>query len=121
MSGTPEYYFKKRWVGLENLAKVIGGKNSSSKRNSVELSIGEHLQDLAQIVETILASRSELRDALIEKSLSENALHPEVRILEALIEPAVTALNEGEAEIARMKSGLLLNLANHQSYDQKSA
>ncbi len=121
MSGTPEYYYKKRWVGLENLAKVIGGKNSSSKRNSVELSSGEHLQDLAQIVETILASRSELRDALIEKSLSEDALHHEVRILEARIEQAVTALIEGAAEIVRMKSALLVDLANHQSCDQKPA
>ena len=120
MSGTPEYYFKKRWDGLENLAKVIGGKNSSNKSNSVELSFGEQLQDLAQIVETILNSQSELRDALIEKILSEDELHHEVRILEARIEQAVTALNEGAAEIARMRSGLLLTLANHQSYTQRA-
>ena len=120
MSGTPEYYFEQRWMGLESLAKIIGHRNFSSKRNSVELSLGEQLQDLVQVVESILACSSEIRDAIFEKSLSEDALHHEVSVLEARVLQAVATLNEGVSEIVRMKNGMLVAIKNHQGYDQNT-
>jgi hypothetical protein len=120
MSGTPEYYFEQRWMGLESLAKIIGHRNFSSKRNSVELSLGEQLQDLDQVIESVLACSSEIRDALFDKSLSEDALHHEVSVLEARVEQAVASINEGVSEIVRMKNGMLVALANHQGCDQST-
>jgi hypothetical protein len=118
MSGTPEYYFEQRWMGLESLAKIIGHRNFSSKRNSVELSLGEQLQDLDQVVESVLACSSEIRDALFDKSLSEDALHHEVSVLEERVGQAVASLNEGVSEIVRMKKGMLISLANHQAVEK---
>ena len=121
MSGTPEYYFEQRWMGLKSLAKIIGHRNFSNKRNSVELSLGEQLQDLVQVVESVLACSSEIRDALFEKSLVEDAFHHDVSVLEARVVQAVAALNQGVSEIVRMKNGTLVAFAHHQGYDQNTA
>lgn len=67
MSGTPKYYFEQRWMGLESLAKIIGDRNFPSGRNSVELSLGDQLQDLVQVIESVLACSSEIRDAIFER------------------------------------------------------
>lgn len=121
MSGTPEYYFEQRWIGLERLAKIIGDRNFSSKRNSIELSLGEQFQDLVQVVESLLACSSEIRNALFEKSLDEDEFQHDVSVLEARVEQAVTALNEGVSEIVRMKNGMLVALATHRGHDQNNA
>jgi DNA integrity scanning protein DisA with diadenylate cyclase activity len=105
-------------MGLESLSKIIGNRNFSSKRNSVELSLGEQLQDLKTVIESILACSSEIRDALFENNLSVDAFHHDVSVLEARVNKAVAALNEGVSEILRMKRGMLISLANHQAYKQ---
>lgn len=118
MSGTPKYYFEQRWMGLESLAKIIGDRNFPSGRNSVELSLGDQLQDLVQVIESVLACSSEIRDAIFEKSLSADALHHEVSVLEGRVVQAVAALNEGVSEIVRMKNRMLISLANHQALEK---
>ena len=114
MSGTPEYYFKRRWMGLENLAQIVGDRNFSNKRNSVELSFGEELQDLVGVIESVLACTSEIREALFEKKLTAEAFQHDVYALEARVEQAVAMLNEGAQEILHMKNKTLVALANHQ-------
>jgi hypothetical protein len=69
MSGTPEYYFKRRWMGLENLAQIVGDRNFSNKRNSVELSFGEELQDLVGVIESVLACSSKYGKHFLKRSL----------------------------------------------------
>ena len=117
MSGTPEYYFKRRWMGLENLAKIVGDRDFSNKRNSVELSFGEELQNLVHVIESVLACSSEIREALFEKKLTEEALRNDVFSLEARVEQAVARLNEGAEEILQMKNRMLVTFTNHQLND----
>ena len=118
MSGTPEYYFEQRWIGLESLAQIIGSRTFSSKRNSVELSLGEKFQDLVTIIESLLACSFEIRDALFENKLSEDAFHHDISMLERRVEQAVATLNEGVSEVMRMKVDVLVSLANHRAYKQ---
>jgi hypothetical protein len=115
MSGTPEYYFEQRWIGLESLAQIIGSRTFSIKRNSVELSLGEKFQDLVTIIESLLACSFEIRDALFENKLSEDAFHHDISMLERRVEQAVATLNEGVSEVMRMKVDVLVSLANHRA------
>jgi len=117
MSGTPEYYFAKRWKGLENLAQIVGDRDFSNKRNSVELSFGEELQDLVGVIEGVLACSSEIQEALFEKKLTADALQHDVYALELRVEQAVAMLNKGTEEILHMRKKMLIALSNHQLND----
>jgi hypothetical protein len=118
MSGTPEYYFQQRWMGLESLAKIIGHRDFLSKRSSVEISIGEQLQELIKVVEIVLNSSSELKNALFDNSLSEDAFHHEISALDARINDAISALKDASEEIIQMKKNISTSFANYKSYQQ---
>lgn len=118
MSHTPEYYFKRRWNGLEGLAKIIGDRTFSGKRDSVDLSLGEQFQDLVMVVASVLACSSEIRDALSKNRIGEDELHHEVSLLERRVDQAVATLKEGVSEIVRMKIMMLIELKNHKERDK---
>ena len=113
MSATPEYYFKRRWNGMENLARVVGTRDYSNKRSSLDQSIGEQLQDLSQLVENILASSSDIRNALIDESLSEDALYQEVAFLDDRVNHAISVLKDGINEIHQMCREMPIPVVNH--------
>ncbi len=116
MSGTQEYYFEQRWKGLESLAKIIGHRDFSSKRSSVEISIGEQLQELVTVVESVLNSSSELKNALFDNSLTDDAFHHEISALETRINDAISALKDASEEIIQMKKSISISFANHKAY-----
>ena len=112
MSGTHEYYFEQRWIGLDNLAKILGNKNFSRKSSSIELSLGEQFQDLSQVIENILGYSDEIHKALLDKSLSEDAFCNELNALEWRVKQAIASLNEELEEIQRLRNRILISVAN---------
>jgi len=116
MSSKPEYYFEQRWKGLESLAKVIGHRDFSSKRSSVEISIGEQIQELVKVIVNVLNSSSDIKSALFDNSLTEDAFHNDICALEARINHAISLLNEASEEIIQMKKSISDSFANHKAY-----
>jgi hypothetical protein len=117
MSGTPEYYFQQRWAGLENISAVIGNKTYSNKTNSVDLDFGERLQDLVQVISSILGNSDEIREALLENRLSEGALYNDFSVIEQRIESAISTLKDGMDEVLRLRNSMLTSLASLKAAD----
>jgi uncharacterized protein YabN with tetrapyrrole methylase and pyrophosphatase domain len=110
MSSTPEYYYRKRWVGLENLAKIIGKKESSNR-----LSLGEKFQDLEQVINTICESTIEIRNSIFDNSLSEDAFLNELKNLQDRVNEAINELKSGLEEVMDIEKRMLISFANHRA------
>jgi hypothetical protein len=112
MSGTPECYFQQRWAGMESLAKIVGDRNYSLKRHSVELSLGERLQDLDRVIVNILSCSSEIRDAILEKRVTADELCSDVNALESRVAECIDSLKSGVFKITRMRDEMLISIVN---------
>jgi hypothetical protein len=117
MSGTPEYYFQQRWLGMENLGKIVGERSFSNKRNSVELSLGERLSHLNDVTVSILACSGEIRDAILDKTLTEDALLGDLDALEARVKQATDALQNQVEEVLSFKRSLQVTIANYKTIE----
>jgi len=107
MSGTPEYYFKKRWIGMESVARVIGNETYPSYKSSVQLSFGEELQDLSEVISIILGNSGKLSEALHDKNLTKHEIYNDLSVLEARIKAATEKLNLGIEEVLQLRMNLL--------------
>jgi len=114
MSGTPEYYFAKRWQGIERLGELIGDKPISSKRSSIELSDSEKISDIIEVTKKFLHFSDEVKDALFEQKLSENELVKEIGVLDDRIKWAANILQDASVEINRALNGILISNTNVQ-------
>ena len=112
MSGTPEYYFAKRWQGIERLGELIGDKPISSKRTSIELSNSEEISDIIEVTEKFLHFSDEVKNALFEQKLSENELVEEIRVLDDRIKWAANILQDASVEINRALNRILISNTN---------
>ena len=99
MSGTPEYYFAKRWRGIEKLGKLIGDKQPYSARSSVQLSTAEEIGDIIEVIEIFLHYSDVVKDALVGAELSENELSNEIRVLDDRIKWATNVLQDASEQI----------------------
>jgi hypothetical protein len=106
MSGTHEYYLQQRWLGMENLGRIVGDRSFSNKRNSVELSLGERLHDLDSVTASILACSGEIRAAMLDKTLTEDALLSDLDALKARVKEANDELQNRLEEILRLERSL---------------
>lgn len=106
----PEFYFEQRWKGLEQIARIVGKTNYSSKRNSNELSVGEELQDLYVVIETIRMGSVEIQEALQEGRLSGEAIVNDLEALDSRIKRATEILKKEAEEIDSLKRNLLMTL-----------
>jgi hypothetical protein len=114
MSGTPEYYFAKRWHGIEKLGKLIGDNQPNSKRSSIELSITEEIGDIIAVIEIFLHFSGVVKNALFEQKLSENDLLNEISVLDDRVKWAVNVLQDASAEINSELNRILVSNKNLQ-------
>jgi hypothetical protein len=112
MSGTSEYYFAKRWRGIEKLGQLIGNKEQNSARSSADLSIAEEISDVISIVEKFLNFSVEIRNALLEQKLSEEDLVNEIRVLGKRMEWATSVLKEASIEVNLELNSILQSNVN---------
>ncbi len=99
MSGTPEYYFAKRWRGIEKLGKLIGDKQPYSTRSSIQLSTAEAIGDIIDVIEIFLHNSEVVKDALVGAEISENELSNEIRVLDDRIKWATNVLQDASEQI----------------------
>ena len=97
---------------MESLAKIVGDRNYSLKRNSVELSLGERLQALDQVIVNILSCSSEIRDAILDKRITVDELCSDVNALESRVVECIDSLKNGVFKITRMRDEMLIAIAN---------
>lgn len=91
---------------MENLGRIVGDRSFSNKRNSVELSLGERLHDLDSVTESILACSGEIRAAMLDKTLTEDALLSDLDALKARVKEANDELQNRLEEILRLERSL---------------
>jgi hypothetical protein len=116
VSGTPEYYFAKRWRGIEKLGKLIGDKQPYSTRSSIQLSTAEEIGDIIEVIEILLHYSDVVKDALFGAELSENELSDEIRVLDDRIKWATNVLQESSEKIKSELNRILVSTAKHKGH-----
>ena len=116
MSGTPEYYFAKRWRGIEKLGKLIGDKQPYSTRSSIQLSTAEEIGDIIEVIEIFLHYSDVVKDALVGAELSENELSNEIRVLDDRIQWATNVLQDASEKIKSELNRILVSTAKHKGH-----
>ena len=112
MSGTPEYYFKLRWTGLEKIGQILGRESISFKKNSLELSDGEKLNQLIEVTELVLSYETLVKREILDGNLTQDDLNREFMILELRINDAIKFLNERSKYLEMLRLQLNTSLAN---------
>ncbi len=78
MSGTEEYYFGKKWAGIEKVGKFLDKKHIQNFKSSHALSFGEEMAMLSEVIEKIIHLQNEIRESLGESKLSDRDVYTEL-------------------------------------------
>lgn len=75
MSGTEEYYFGKKWAGIEKIGKILEKNPKQDLRSSHALSLGEEISILVDVIEKIIHLQNDIHESLDKFNLSERDVY----------------------------------------------
>jgi hypothetical protein len=103
MSWTPESSFKHHWQGLHQIGKIVEGVNPTPHLSIREMSFGEDLMGLVEVINKVLSGQDEIRRALQEGILTQEDFVVQLRNLSDRISESSRTLQSAVEDIERLK------------------
>lgn len=103
MTWTPEFYFNHHWQGLHKIGKIVEGVTPAPNLRPGEMSFGEELLGLVEVINKVLSGQNEIRRALQEGILEQEDFVNQLRNLNDRINQSSRALQSAIEDIEHLK------------------